>query len=128
VAIGIVHEPGTAECLSISFGLAPRLFLAGVAAFFAADMLNIFIFTRVKNRTGKKMLWLRSKTGTVTAILAANLIFIPLGYWGSGFPVFNMIYSHAIVQIIIAVIDTFFLYAVFWYARRWFSDEKNKLG
>ncbi|MFC1454928.1 queuosine precursor transporter [Candidatus Undinarchaeota archaeon] len=105
-------------------GLSPRLFIAGLLAFAVSSVLNVLIFNAIKSKTGKKLLWLRNNTSTITSILVANLIFIPLGYYGTPFPVMKMIKGHAIVQIIIAMIDTLFIYFVLYYKYPFL--EKNK--
>ena len=104
---------------NIALGLSPKLFIVGVLAFGIASLLNVYLYDLLKKSTKNSMLWLRSKVSTITAILTANLIFIPLGYLGTGFPILNMIEGHSIVQIIIAIIDTFFLYIVVLLIKKW---------
>jgi len=104
---------------NIALELSPRLFIVGVLAFGIASLLNVYLFDLLKKSTKNSLLWLRSKVSTISSILTANLIFIPLGYLGTGFPIINMIEGHSIVQIIIAIIDTFFLYMVVFLIKKW---------
>ena len=96
----------------LALGLSPRLFFASVLAFTVASMLNIFLFSLLKKATHGGLLWLRNNVSTITAIFASNLIFVPLGYMGTGFPILNMIKGHSLVQVMIAVIDTVFIYLI----------------
>jgi len=114
------------DSFSASFNLSPRLFLAGFIAFSIASLLNIAVFVLVREKTGPKMLWLRSKASAITAIITANLIFIPLGYYGTGFPLLSMMCSHAIVQVAVAIIDTVFLYLLVNYGG--LTDDKARMA
>ena len=97
---------------AFALGLSPRLFIMSVFAFAIASLLNVFLYDKLKQATHGALLWLRNNVSTITSIFASNLIFIPLGYLSSGFPILNMIKGHSLVQIMIALIDTFFIYFV----------------
>lgn len=104
--------PFSATGLSDVFYLSPRLFLASLVSFGVASYLNIRIYSAIRNLTGKGVLWLRENVSTIVSILASNLIFIPLGYLGTGYPLANMIVGHTIAQTIIALLDTPFIYGI----------------
>lgn len=110
---------------NISLGLSARLFIFGLLSFSIASLLNVFLYDLIKKSTHGHMLWLRSKVSTISAIITANLIFIPLGYFGTGFPILEMIKGHSIVQISIAIIDTLFMYLVFYTFKN--GKQKNKI-
>ncbi len=105
------------EAVEAVLGLSPRLFFASIVAFFVSSLLNIYIFHKIRLLTRERMIWLRSKVSTLIAILVSNLVFLPLGYLGTGLPVLNMIKGHSIVQVIIALIDTLFIYVVVYAVR-----------
>lgn len=105
------------EAANIALGLSPRLFIAGLVAFAASSMLNVFLYSKLKEVTHGTKLWLRNNASTATSVFASNLIFLPLGYFGTGLPVLNMVKGHSIIQIAIALIDTVFLYIVVTYSR-----------
>jgi len=109
--------PEKVEAANIALGLSPRLFIAGLIAFTVSSMLNVFIYSKLKEVTKGAKLWLRNNTSTITSVFASNLIFLPLGYIGSGFPVMKMIKGHSLIQILIALIDTAFLYFVVRYTK-----------
>ena len=110
------------------FSLAPRLFLASLLSFGVSSYLNIVIFKRIKNRTGMGFLWLRENISTITAILASNLIFIPLGYFGTGYPMLNMILGHTVAQTAVALLDTPFIYIISHFYNKQVIDEiENKI-
>jgi len=97
---------------NIALGLSPKLFIVSLIAFSIASIINIYLFALLKKSTHGALLWLRSKVSTISAIFVSNLIFIPIGYYGTGAPILNMIIGHSTVQITIAIIDTLFMYIV----------------
>jgi queuosine precursor transporter len=105
-----IMTPEKIEAASIALGLSPQLFVASIIAFTIASNLNIKLYSFLKNKTHNTHIWLRNNISTITAIFVSNLIFIPLGYWESGLPILKMIQGHSSVQILIAVIDTVFIY------------------
>lgn len=102
----------------LSLGLSPQLFVASIIAFAVASALNIWLFALLKKKTHGAYLWLRNNLSTIISVFVSNLIFIPLGFWGSGVPIFKMIQGHSLVQIMIALIDTFFIYFLVYTMRR----------
>lgn len=105
------------EAANIALGLSPRLFLAGIIAFAVSSILNVLLYTKLKEVTKGTKLWLRNNASTITSVLASNLIFLPLGYLGTGLPILKMIKGHSIIQILIALMDTIFLYLIIHYSR-----------
>jgi len=110
---------------NMALGLSPQLFGAAIVAFAVSALLNVALFAAIRKRTGDAMLWLRNKGSTITAIFVSNLIFIPLGYYGTGFPITKMIGGHSAVQVIIALIDTAFIYLVVHFAKTKAWNERN---
>ena len=104
--------PEKIKATIIALGLSPRLFVTSVIAFAFASLLNIYLFNLLKEATHGALLWLRNNVSTITAIFAANLIFIPLGYMKTDLPILNMIKGHSMVQVMIALIDTLFIYFI----------------
>lgn len=109
--------PEKVAAADLALGLSPRLFIAGLIAFSVASMVNVLVYSKIKEVTKGAKLWLRNNTSTITSVFASNLIFLPLGYIGTGLPVLKMIKGHSLIQILIALIDTLFLYLVVTYSR-----------
>ncbi len=105
------------EAVEAVLGLSPRLFFASIIAFLISSLLNIYLFNKIRLMTKERMIWLRSKVSTITAIFVSNLVFLPIGYLGTGLPVLNMMKGHSVVQVIIALIDTLFIYIVVYMVR-----------
>jgi queuosine precursor transporter len=106
----------------ITLGLSPQLFLASLIAFTVASGLNIWLYSLLKKKSRGGLLWLRNNISTIISVFVSNLIFIPLGYFGTALPILKMIQGHALVQILIAAIDTIFIYFLLYSMKKIKSD------
>lgn len=59
----------------------PFIFLAGVIAFVFSQILDIHIYTKIKEKLEGKYLWIRSFVSTVIASLVDNIIFYSLALY-----------------------------------------------
>ena len=58
-----------------------RLMFAGILAYGASQLLNVFLITRLKGESGR-LLWLRSMIAGVTSQALDTLIFITVAFYG----------------------------------------------
>jgi uncharacterized integral membrane protein (TIGR00697 family) len=120
--------PFSPEGFGELFALSPRLFIASLLSFGASSYLNVVIYSAIRDRTGKRAMWFRENISTIVSVLVSNLVFLPAGYYGTGYPVLNMIAGHTVTQTIIALLDTPFIYSVkHIYERMDISEIKKKL-
>ena len=63
-------------------GSTPRLVAASLLAYLASGFLNNFVFDRIKRRTGKKLLALRTLGSSLVAKVADTLIFETVAFLG----------------------------------------------
>ncbi len=68
--------------LATVFGQVPRIFLASIAAFWAGEIVNAAVLSRLKVLTGGRMLWTRTIGSTVVGQGVDSLIFYPLAFLG----------------------------------------------
>ena len=69
--------------LSDVFGQTPRIIFASVAAFWAGEMANAAVLSRMKVWTQGRMLWTRTIGSTVVGQGVDSLIFYPLAFLGA---------------------------------------------
>ena len=72
---------GQAALASV-FGQVPRIFLASIAAFWAGEIANAAVLSRMKLWTQGRMLWTRTIGSTVVGQGVDSLIFYPLAFLG----------------------------------------------
>lgn len=100
--------------------------------FCLAHMADVWLFERIKRKTGNKWLWLRNNVSTIVANCTENALFCIFGYylfplWFTGtelLPLTNAVIislTTSLIEIIIGLLDTPFLYI----ARRWKHKEKT---
>ena len=93
--------------------LTPRITIASFIAYLISQHHDIWAFHFIKKKTNGKHLWLRNNVATITSQLIDSVIFITIAFYGI-FPVLPLILGQWIVKIIIALIDTPFIYTTIW--------------
>lgn len=94
------------------FGLNLRISLSSMVMYYLANTVDIFLFSKIKNKTQNKKLWLRNNVSTILCNCIENFGFIALAFAGIyDFKTILIIAtSTSIIEIIVAILDTPFLY------------------
>ena len=101
------------DMFSEVLSLAPRITLAGFIAYLISQHHDVWAFDFLKKKTKGKHLWLRNNASTVSSQLIDSIIFISIAFYGV-FPIVPLIIGQWAVKVMIALIDTPFLYATLW--------------
>lgn len=102
----------TQDSFETLFGLAFRISLASISMFIISNRLDIYLFTKIKERTEGKYLWLRNTVATSVSQCVENFLFYILAFVGT-FPINDILMmacTCCIVEIIISILDTPFIY------------------
>jgi uncharacterized integral membrane protein (TIGR00697 family) len=102
--------------------LTGRIVLGSLVAYLISQNWDVLVFHRIKEKTAGKHLWLRNNASTMTSQALDTVIFISLAFYGV-LPVVPLIIGQYLVKLIIAAIDTPFLYAVKWVRERRLDSE-----
>lgn len=105
--------------------------ISSVMMFSISQLLDVFLFEKIKQKTKGKLLWVRNNVATITANCLENILFCVVGYyllpmWFSGeyiMPINNALMialTISIIEVIISIADTPFLYL----AKKWKYKEK----
>ena len=99
------------ESMKALFGLNLRVSIASISMFFASNMLDIFIYNKIKEKIKDKM-WIRNNISTIISNSLENYIFTFLAFCGiyDLKLILEIATIASIIEIIIAVLDTPFLY------------------
>lgn len=94
------------------FTLNLRISVSSMVMFFVANIADIYIFDLIKKKTDGKMLWLRNNVSTIICNCLENFIFMFFAFVGiyDLKTILIMAVSTSLIEIIVAVIDTPFLY------------------
>lgn len=91
--------------------LAPRIAVASFAAYLISQHHDVWAFHFWKKLTKGKHLWLRNNASTVVSQFLDSAVFAFLAFYGV-MPVWPLFLGLWVVKVIIAALDTPFMYAV----------------
>lgn len=104
---GEVHE-----AMLVIFGLIPRIALGSLIAYGISQWFDVHLFSYMKRKNPDKKLYLRNLVTTSLSQLLDTLIFVPIAFLGvfEGFIVVDILITTYIIKLIVAAIDTPFIY------------------
>ena len=108
------------EAFQSTLQLTERIVLGSLVAYVISQNWDVRVFHKLKDMTGGRHLWLRNNVSTMTSQALDTVIFITIAFYGV-LPVVPLIVGQYIVKLLIAALDTPFIYGVHW-ARRTFSS------
>lgn len=95
--------------------------VASVLMFFIANLIDVYVFDKIKKLTKGKHLWLRNNIATIISNCIENFLFVLLGYYllqllFNGESIYNfkecmiIALTTCVIEIVISLLDTPFLY------------------
>jgi len=99
------------------FGLSARIAAASLTAFIIAEFLDVYIFVKIRERFGKKSLWLRTNISNFLSQFMDTFVFMFLAFYAFdkslddnfGF-LFSLILPYWLLKCFMSVIETPFVY------------------
>lgn len=96
------------------FGQSLWIIVGSITAFLVSQMIDVTVFHFFKNKTGNKMIWLRSTGSTVISQLFDSFIVLGIAFWLTGKMSTEVYITSAFtgyfVKLILAVVLTPFIY------------------
>jgi queuosine precursor transporter len=80
----------------------PRIWLGGIIAYGISQILNVTIFSALK-QGGGKLLWLRAAVASVLSQIADTLIFVSVAFYGV-FPIGELIVGQMLTKVVLSVV------------------------
>jgi len=117
------------EQFNAVFGQSMWIIVGSITAFLVSQLIDVTIFHFVKNRTGKKMIWLRSTGSTVISQLFDSFIVLGIAFWlpgkinGETFVV--SAFTGYFVKLLIAIGLTPLIYLGHYLIDNYLGTEKN---
>ncbi len=111
------------EMYTSVLGNSWRIISASMIAYVVSMYLDVVFFHYIKNLTEGKHLWLRNNLATIPANFIGALIFGFIAFYGVVPSIWTLVFTLAIAQSIMVLIDTPFAYGVRYLAR--FVKEKR---
>lgn len=104
---------GTEGVLETALSNTWRIVAASLAAYVVSQNWDVWVFHKLKEKTGKKYLWLRNIASTTSSQFLDTIIFISIAFFGL-FPILPLIIGQYVIKLVIAAMDTPFLYSIRW--------------
>lgn len=100
------------DAMQTLFSLNLRISVASMVMYLIANLGDIYLFDKLKAKDKGKRLWLRNNVATILCNCAENFGFIFLAFVGiyDGQTILTIALSTSIIEAIVAVCDTPFLY------------------
>lgn len=96
------------------FGQSMWIIVGSITAFLVSQLIDVSIFHFVKNKTGGKMIWLRSTGSTLISQLFDSFIVLGIAFWMTGKMTTAVFIASALtgylVKMIIAIVLTPLIY------------------
>lgn len=111
------------------FGGAIRIAIASLVAFGLAELLDVFVFSKLRERLGKKALWLRNNVSNFVGQFADTTLFITLAFYAFDKPfganaafLIGIILPYWLLKCAMSVIETPLVYL----GVRWLRGNKEQ--
>ena len=127
--LGLAFVPSALDtvdgAMQTLFALSPRTCLASVSMFLLSNLLDVWLFQRIKALTGGKLLWLRNNLATCVSQVVENFFFFAIAFGGMFdlSTIVELTLCVSLIEVLVALCDTPFLYL----ARR-IQAEKLQAG
>lgn len=114
--LALIFTPNSLDIVQSSFetlfGLFPRTSIASISMFILSNQLDIYLFEKMREKTNGKYLWLRNNVATCVSQCIENYLFYIIAFYGlySMRDLLSMTFTCCIIEIIVAVCDTPFIY------------------
>lgn len=94
------------------FSMNLRISISSMVMYFIANMADIFLFVKLKEKTNGKMMWLRNNVSTILCNCLENFGFIFFAFVGIyDIPtIISIAVGTSVIEMLAALIDTPFLY------------------
>jgi len=111
------------------FGKSARIAFASLVAFALAEFTDVLVFVKIRQKLGKKALWLRNNLSNFVAQFLDTTIFITLAFYALNKPfgdnfafLLGLIIPYWLLKSFVSIAETPFVY----WGVNWLSSEKNK--
>jgi uncharacterized integral membrane protein (TIGR00697 family) len=95
-------EPDRLHAFELMMSGTPRIWLGGIVAYGISQILNVTIFSALK-QGGGKLLWLRAAVASMLSQIADTLIFITIAFYGV-FPIGELLVGQMLTKVVLSLI------------------------
>ncbi|MBK0370539.1 queuosine precursor transporter [Flavobacterium agrisoli] len=124
-------SPVNDEQFQAVFGQSMWIIVGSIIAFMVSQLIDISVFWFFKNRTGDKMIWLRTTGSTVISQLFDSFIVLGIAFWLPGKINFDTFISSALIgyvfKLTIAIALTPLIYLGHSLIKKYLKQDENTI-
>jgi queuosine precursor transporter len=105
---------GNQEAFETIFSSTFRIAIASMVAYLISQTHDVWAYHFWKKKTKGRLLWLRNCLSTGTSQVISSTLFVTIGFIGTA-PLWPLIWGSVLIKLIIALLDTPFLYFIRYY-------------
>lgn len=117
----------TDEQFTAVFGQSMWIIVGSIVAFLVSQLIDVSIFWLLRDKTGGKMIWLRSTGSTIISQLVDTFVVAGIGFWLPGkvdtATYINMALTGYVIKLMIAVALTPMIYVGHSAVKKYLGDE-----
>lgn len=101
------------KAMQTLFGMNLRISISSIVMFAIANLADVYLFDKIRQKTDGKMLWLRNNVATIICNCLENFFFIGFAFGGiyDFQTIITISLSTSAIETIIGICDTPFIYA-----------------
>lgn len=112
------------------FGQSMWIIIGSITAFLVSQLIDVTIFHFLKNKTGNKMIWLRSTGSTIISQLFDSFIVLGIAFYLTGKMTTEVYLKSAVtgysVKLIIAIVLTPLIYLGHYLIEKYLANDTNQ--
>lgn len=114
--IALLYKPSMIDyangAMQTLFSLNLRISISSAVMYFVANIADVLLYNKIKEKTGEKLMWLRNNVSTILCNCLENFFFIFFAFVGiySMKDILIIALSTSVIEAIIGLCDTPFLY------------------
>ncbi len=112
------------------FGASIRIALASLAAFACSELLDVLVFSKLREKLGKKALWFRNNVSNFVSQFVDSAVFLTLAFYALNRPLgdnvgflVGLLIPYWLVRCLLSVFETPLVYLGVW----WLKGEKKQV-
>ncbi len=122
-------SPVTDEMFNGVFGLSARIIAGSLTAYLIGQLIDIYVFFWIRQKTKEKLLWLRATGSTVISQLIDSFVVLFIAFYGqlAVGQILNIGLTNYIYKFVIAVGLTPFIYFSHYIIDRYLGEESKTM-
>jgi queuosine precursor transporter len=90
------------DAFNTMMGQTPRIWVAGIVAYGTSQLLNVYLFDRLKNSVGKYVA-LRGAIAAVLSQIVDTLLFVTIAFYGI-FPITELMLGQMLAKVVLSLV------------------------